>query len=101
MLKLLLGADLIMILTFVFKVSTMPPQIPLFYTNLWGEGQLADTWIIFILPLFLNVLYFFNQYILNKFFSNNEFIKKIFYFLNLFLIVSFTLVFIKIVFLVS
>jgi len=101
MVKLLLGADALMIATFIFKYSKMPPQIPLFYSQLWGENQLGDFWMIFILPIFMNLLFFINQYISNKFYSDNVFIKNIFYYLNFFLIASFTLIFIKIIFIVS
>ncbi len=101
MFKLLLGADALMIIIFTLRFNTLPPQIPLFYSRLWGENQLADTWLIFILPVFLNLLFFLNNYLFKKFYSDNELIKKIFYYLNLFLIFGFTLIFIKIVFLVS
>lgn len=101
MIKLLLGANALMIITFLLRFKTMPPQIPLFYSQLWGENQLADSLMIFILPIFMNFLFFINQYIFNKFYAENVFIKNIFYYLNLFLIVSFTLIFIKIIFIVS
>jgi len=101
MIQLLLGADVLMIITFILKFSKLPPQIPLYYSQPWGEGQLADSWMIFLLPIFLNLLFFINQYIFNKFYHGNIFIKKIFYYLNLFLILGFTLIFIKIIFLVS
>ena len=101
MIRILFGADVLMLVVFLFKLNKLPPQIPLFYSRLWGEDQLADTWLIFILPVFLNLLFFLNNYLFKKFYSDNELIKKIFYYLNLFLIFGFTLIFIKIVFLVS
>ena len=101
MIKLLLGADAAMILIFLLKLPTMPPQVPLFYSQLWGESQLVDSWMIFLLPIFMNILFFLNQNIFNKFYSENIFIKNIFYYLNLFLIICFTLIFIKIIFIVS
>jgi len=101
MIRLLIGADALMIATFLLRFARLPPQTPLFYSRLWGEDQLADTWLIFLLPVFLNLLFFLNNYLFQKFFSDNEFIKKIFYYLNLFLIFSFTLIFIKIIFLIS
>jgi len=101
MIKLLLGADVLMIISFILKFKTMPPQIPLFYSQLWGESQLADVWLIFVLPIFMNFLFFINQFVFNKFYSDNIFIKNIFYYLNLFLIVSLTLIFIKIIFVVA
>jgi len=101
MIRILFGADALMLVVFLFKLNKLPPQIPLFYSRLWGEDQLADTWLIFILPVFLNLLFFLNNYLFKKFYSDNELVKKIFYYLNLFFILSFTLIFIKIIFLVS
>ena len=101
MIQLLLGANALMIVTFLLRFSRLPPQVPLFYSGLWGEGQLADLWLVFILPVLLNLLFFLNNYLFNKFYSDNELIKKTFYYLNLFLIFSFTLIFIKIIFLIS
>jgi len=101
MVKLLLGSNILMIVAFAFKFSRLPPQIPLFYSQLWGEGQLADSWAIFILPIFMNIVFFLNRYIFNRFYSDNAFIKNIFYYLNASLIIGFTLIFIKIIFLVS
>ena len=101
MLKLLIGADIVMIGTFLLRFPRLPPQIPLYYSKFWGESQLADLWMIFILPIFMNSLYFINGKILNKFYSTNELIKNIFYYFNIFIIVSFTLIFIKIIFMVS
>lgn len=101
MVKLLFGADALMITTFALRYSRLPPQIPLFYSRLWGEDQLADLWLIFLLPFFMNLLYFFNKDILNRFYSENELIKNIFYYLNFFLITGFTLIFIKIIFMIS
>ena len=101
MIKLLFGADALMIITFLLRFNRMPPQSPLLYSLLWGEDQLVDTWLIFLLPVFLNLLFFLNDYLFKKIYSDNEFIKNIFYYLNIFLILSFTLIFIKIIFLVS
>ncbi|MFA6080952.1 MAG: hypothetical protein WC741_00915 [Patescibacteria group bacterium] len=101
MIKLLLGADALMIVTFLLRFPRLPPQIPLFYSQFWGESQLADLLMIFILPIFMNLLYFINKKIFIKFYSTNELVKNIFYYFNFFLIVSFTLIFIKIIFTVS
>jgi hypothetical protein len=101
MIQLLFGADALMIASFVLRFNRLPPQIPLFYSRLWGENQLADYWLIFLIPVFLNLLIFLNNYLNKKYFFDNNFIKKIFYYLNLFLIFSLTLIFIKIIFLIS
>lgn len=90
-----------MILTFALKFSSLPPQLPLFYSRPWGEAQLVDTWMIFLLPLLLNLLYIANNYLYKRFFLGNDLIKKTFNYLNILLIVGFTFIFVKIIFLVS
>jgi hypothetical protein len=101
MIKWLVLSNIAMILVFILRFNTLPPQIPLFYSRPTGEEQLADLWMIFILPFLLNFFYFFNQYIEKKFFSDNSLIKKIFYYFNLALMIIITFIFIRIIFLVS
>ncbi len=91
----------ILILVFIIKINNLPPQIPLFYSLPWGENQLAETWMIFFIPLIMILFIFINNFIEKKFFFENDFIKKIFYYLNILIIVSFTFIFLKIILLVS
>ncbi|OGK09856.1 hypothetical protein A2767_01520 [Candidatus Roizmanbacteria bacterium RIFCSPHIGHO2_01_FULL_35_10] len=97
----LIAANVLMALIGVFKFNTLPPQIPLFYSKPVGEDQLTDTWFILILPLFMNLLFFLNKFIFGRFFREDTFVQKIFYYLNLFLLAGFTLIFAKIIFLVT
>lgn len=97
----LLVANFIMILGFLLKLSKIPPQIPFFYSRPEGEAQLINWWLIFLLPLLLNLLFLLNTFLFKKFFDENEFIKTFFYYFKLFLIISFTLIFLKIIFLVT
>ena len=101
MIYILLTCNLLMIMTFLWRFSTLPPQIPLFYSKIVGEEQLGDTWMIFILLILANVFYFLNNYIVKRFFFQNEFVKTILKFLNIFILVGFSLIFIKIIFLIS
>lgn len=101
MLNLLITGNILMITTFILKLKTLPPQIPLFYSRPWGENQLADTWIIFLIPLILNFLYIINGFLYKKLFLGNDLIKKIFGYLDLLLIIGFTFIFIRIVLLIS
>lgn len=94
-------ANLIMILTFILKFRYLPPQIPLFYSKLWGEEQVADLWMIFLLLFFLNLFFFLNIFIYKKFFYNNILVKKIVYGINIFLIIIVPLIFLRIIFLIS
>lgn len=97
----LLVGNLLMAGVFLLKAPTIPPQIPLLYSRAWGEDQITDWWLIFLLPALMNGLYFLNNYIYQKIFAPDEFIKKIFTYLNIFQVITMTIVFIKIIFLVS
>ena len=101
MIYILLTCNLLMVVTFLLRFSTLPPQIPLFYSKITGEEQLGDTWMIFLLLILANIFYFLNEYIVKNKFPQNEFVKTIFKFVNIFVVVCFSLIFIKIIFLIS
>lgn len=101
MFYLLIIANVLMAGTFLLRLGSMPPQIPLFYTRPWGEDQIVDFWAIFLIPVLANAIFFVNDYFYKRFFLGNELVKKILDFANIFLTISFTLIFIKIIFLVS
>lgn len=101
MFYLLLTSNILMVAAFILRFSSLPPQIPLLYTRPWGEEQLVDFWVIFLLPVLVNGLFFLNDYFYKKFFLGNDLVKKILNFTNIFLTASLTLIFIKIIFLVS
>lgn len=97
----LLIANLIMLFAFFFRLATLPPQIPIFYSRPPGDLQLAEWWFIFLIPLLLNFFYVLNTYVYRKFFMGNDFVAHFMYYLKIFLVVSFTLIFLKIIFLVT
>ncbi|MFH1826908.1 MAG: hypothetical protein ABH812_00535 [bacterium] len=97
----LIIANLVMLLSFFFKLSKLPPEIPFFYSKAAGDAQIADWWFIFLLPLLMNLLFYANSYIYKRYFLGNEFVEKIIYYFKLLLITSFTLIFVKIIFLVT
>jgi len=101
MIYILLTCNLLMITTFLWRFSTLPPQIPLFYSKITGEEQLGDTWMIFLLLILANIFYFLNDYVVKRFFSQNEFVKTILKLLNIFVVISLSLIFIKTIFLIS
>jgi len=90
-----------MFLVFFLKLKTLPPQIPLFYSQVWGEDQLGKIWMIFIIPFLMILFVFINNFLKNKYFKNQLVFITIFYYTNLLIIISFTLIFLKIIFLVS
>lgn len=101
MIFVLLGANFMMVLAVIFKLGVLPPQIPLFYSRPDGEQQLGEWWYIFLIPVLLNLLYIANKVLIKKFFPVNSFAQTFSNYFNLFLISAFTIIFLKIVFLVS
>lgn len=47
----------------VFNLDTLPPEIPLFASQPWGESQLAPTSYIFILPIFSFLIFILNNFL--------------------------------------
>jgi hypothetical protein len=101
MLYLLIVGNLVMALTYIWKMSTLPPQIPLFYSRPWGEEQLVDNWLIVILPLFTIIFFFVNTFLYQRYFLTDRFARNIFKTVNVIVIISCTLIFMKIMFLVT
>lgn len=97
----LIIANLVMVIIFFFKLGKLPPEIPLFYSRTAGDAQIADWWMIFLLPLLMNLLFYANSFVYKRFFLGNEFVEKIIYYFKLLLISAFTLIFVKIIFLVT
>lgn len=101
MLKFLALANVLQVALLVWKYQILPKQIPLFYSKPWGEGQIADMWYILLLPIFMNLTFFINRHIAIKFFSQNKLFKSILVVANGILIVGYTGIFLKILFLIS
>lgn len=101
MLYALIGSNIVMIGALLLRFNHLPPQIPLFFSKPWGEDQLVDNWMIFLLPVLLDIFYFINVSLVKRYFQENDLVKKILQYLNIFLIVAFTLIFIKIISLVT
>lgn len=97
----LIGSNIVMIGVLLLRFNHLPPQIPLYFSKPWGEDQLVDNWMIFLLPVLLDILYFANVSLVKRYFKENELVKKIIQYLNVFLMIAFTLIFIKIISLVT
>lgn len=54
----ILITNVIVIALTVFLIATAPPEIPFYYGQPWGEGQLANKWELVMLPVLLNALYY-------------------------------------------
>jgi hypothetical protein len=101
MIKLLIGADVLMAAIFAWKFQSLPEQIPLLYSRPWGEPQIVDFWYIALLPVLMHLFFFLNNILAKKYFTSEEIIQKIFQAMNIFFILTFTGLFLKIIFLVS
>ena len=93
----LLLSNLIIVLSLLFKIKNIPPEIPLFYSRIWGESQIANRWLIVILPLLMNYFYLQNIIIRKKLFPENIFFKKVTLYLNIVVTLSFLVAFLRII----
>ena len=98
---MLLSANILMALSVVFKFSTLPPQIPLFYSLPQGEFQLTELWFIILLPVLMNGFFLLNTLVYQTFFEGNEFVATFSFYFKIFIILSFTTIFLKIIFLIT
>jgi len=101
MLKILLGVDIVMAALFAWKYQYFPEQIPLFYSRPWGEAQIVDYWYIALLPVLMHVFYLINGILSKRFFGNQKIPQKIFTISTFISIGLFSLIFIRIVLLVT
>jgi len=56
---------------------------------------------LFIIPLFINLFFYLNNLFQKKFFPENDFVKKLIFYFNLLIIIGGSLIFIKIILLVT
>jgi hypothetical protein len=99
-LPLVIG-NIFMIVSVALNFSYLPPQIPLFYSKSWGEDQLGEIWMIALLPIILNSLYLLNLFVYKKYFPQNEFVRRIVFYFNIFLVIAACFILSRIVFLIS
>lgn len=86
---------------FLLKIHSLPPQIPLFYSRLEGDDQIADALMIFLLPALVTTMVVSNIFIITKYFAHNDFVRTVTYCVNLSLIAITTFIFVRIIFLVT
>ena len=101
MIGLLVSSNLIQLGVYIFRMHTIPPQIPFLYSLPIGEDQLVEWWMIFIIPLLMNVLCIFNTFIYNVYFHREEFERSLLRYTNMAIIGVCTYLFVRILFLVS
>lgn len=101
MIGLLISSDLVQLAVYIFKMRTIPPQIPLFYSLPVGEDQLVEWWMIFLVPAMMNILCILNILIYRKYFHKELFERTLLRYLNMTIIGICTYIFIRIIFLVA
>ena len=98
---LVIISNIIMLGVFFLQKSYVPPQIPLFYSKQVGEDQVGEWWMIFIIPICMNIFIFINFFVIKKFFPANEFISRTLQVANVLIVLSFTFIFVKITLLIT
>lgn len=94
-------ADVLMLTAFVWFYSKLPPQIPLLYSQSWGDMQLVPLWMIVLIPVLMHAFLILNHTMKRVLFREKESIQMIFPITSWFILVCFTLIFIRILLLVS
>ncbi len=54
-----------------------PPEIPLYYSRVWGEAQVATKWEVLLIPLILNTGHLVAYLITTKLFTGDEVFTRI------------------------
>lgn len=91
----------LVLMVFLLRLNKFPPQIPLFFSKIEGNEQIADSYLIF-LPIFFSFFFIsLNFFVQNFLFKENIFLKKLTFFVNLIIIFISTFIFLKILFLVT
>ncbi len=86
---------------FFLKASSLPFQVPLFYSLPWGEEQLASSAYLLILPISSFVFFIFNTFWAAIFSKSNIFLAKILTFSSVFISFLGLYALFRIIFLVS
>ncbi len=100
-LKLLIIADVVMLLFLGLAWQLLPEEIPLYYLSSWGKDQIAPLWQIIFIPIIMHIFYGINNFITKKFLKNEDLLIHILNYSTVFLIIGLTGVFLKILILVT
>ena len=58
-------------------IFVAPPEIPLFYSRIWGEGQVASKWEILLLPILMEVAFIVSNWFAKKKFATEPNFTKL------------------------
>ncbi|OGK45289.1 hypothetical protein A2957_03495 [Candidatus Roizmanbacteria bacterium RIFCSPLOWO2_01_FULL_38_11] len=94
-------ALILMLSFFLLRFSSLPPEIPFFYSLPEPSKQLSQSYVIIMVPILMGLLIAINTFIERKFFNGAAFVKRVIFITNTIVIIIFTYVFIRIILLVT
>jgi len=89
---LVLSQSLLLVLLYKY----IPPQIPLFFSQPWGDDQLVDKIYICLIPATLLLVFIVNIFLSSLFFQKEKLLSRIIIFTTTLIFVLLTVTFIKI-----
>lgn len=94
--KALLSSNAIMIVVFAASYLRLPPQVPLWYSRVEGEMQIAPWWMLLLIPVLMNGFVLLNVFMQRKLFAESHFVKSLIDGFNNIVMIAFVLLFLKI-----
>jgi hypothetical protein len=94
--KALLSANAIILVTAAASYLRLPPEVPLWYSRVEGEMQIAPWWMILVIPVLMNLFVFLNVFMQRKLFAESPFVKRLVDRFNHVLMAAMVLLFLKI-----
>lgn len=89
--------SLIIAVVILIALKPLPPRLPLFYSLLWGEGQLATHYQFLVIPASITLITLLNLIISWQLHPSQSFLKKILTTSSIITAIMLTIAFIKIV----
>ncbi len=99
--QIYISALIVMIGEYVFKLGTMPPELPLFYSLIEGEDTIVPSYFIFLLPILSLFIIGVNIFVYRRIFNHDLFVRKLLYYASVGAVIISTFVFLKILFLLT
>ena len=100
-LLLLVASQVLIVIVGLLSYPKLPPQVPLFYSRPNGDDQIVDTIYLAYLPISMVLIVLINIYISRFLFSGNVFVRRIIYYANIVIIILITLIFLRIIMLIT
>ena len=69
---LVIISNIIVIALVSALLLTAPPEIPLYYSRLWGEAQVASKWELLLFPILMNGAFLITNWFIKRRFGGDE-----------------------------